>query len=89
MYINGLRAKNIKKKGGIDMWLLVGAVGFISLVALLYTMKVGKEVETQEDAHDSDNRATRKYPILLNPVFIAYIIGFGGIFILIAYFALR
>jgi predicted MFS family arabinose efflux permease len=89
MYINGLRAKNIKKKGGIDMWLLVGAVGFISLVALFFTIKVGKEVETQEDTHDPDTRATRNYPILLNPVFIAYIIGFGGIFILIAYFALR
>ncbi|AUJ25235.1 MULTISPECIES: hypothetical protein [Virgibacillus] len=70
------------------MWYLLALGGLFVAIALFYTIKVGKDVETQKDEYDTEFKATKKHPALFNPVFLAYIIGFGGIILLILYFAL-
>ncbi|GAB2534754.1 hypothetical protein [Gracilibacillus alcaliphilus] len=57
----------------------------VAAAALIYTLKVGQTVDNQKGEHDQDTTATAKHRILLNPVFLAYVIGFGGLLLFIFY----
>ncbi|UOQ48905.1 hypothetical protein MUN88_01830 [Gracilibacillus caseinilyticus] len=59
----------------------------LAIIALLYTIKVGKVVNTRKSEYDTDTKATAKHPVLFNPIFLAYILGFGGLLVLIFYLA--
>ncbi|WP_130860243.1 hypothetical protein [Gracilibacillus timonensis] len=60
-------------------------VVIVGVAGLIYTIRVGKTVNEQEQEHDQDTKITAKHPILFNPVFLAYIIGFGGLLVFIFY----
>nr|QRZ17735.1 hypothetical protein JUJ52_18620 [Virgibacillus sp. AGTR] len=77
-----------KKKGGIYMLLLIVLGAVLVVIALFFTIKVGKDIEERNSEYDTEFKATRKHPVLLNPAFLAYIIGFGFLIIFIAYLAM-
>ncbi|UOQ84518.1 hypothetical protein [Gracilibacillus salinarum] len=59
----------------------------LAIIALLYTVKVGKVVNARKSEYDTDSKGTAKHPVLFNPIFLAYILGFGGLLVLIFYLA--
>ncbi|RCW74945.1 hypothetical protein [Saliterribacillus persicus] len=67
----------------IITFVLVGLVVIVS--GLFITLRLGKQVENRKSELDPEPKATRNHPILLNPVFLAYVIGFGGLLIFAAY----
>ena len=72
------------------MWPVLLIIVLVIVVgALTYTLRVGKTVDTNNSVLDKDNDQTRKHPNSLNPAFLAYIIGFGGLLIFVAYLALK
>ena len=62
------------------------AIIVIAVIALIYTLKIGKTVSTQKGEQDPTTKTAVKHRFLLNPVFLTYVIGFGGLLLLIFYF---
>ncbi|WP_010651288.1 hypothetical protein [Oceanobacillus massiliensis] len=69
------------------MIILLVLSGLLIIFALFYTLRVGKTVETKGES-DTEFKGTRRHPILLNPALYAYLLGFIGIIIYIAYMAM-
>ncbi|MDX8046864.1 hypothetical protein SH601_12800 [Gracilibacillus sp. S3-1-1] len=57
----------------------------IALIGLFYTLKVGKKMNQQKSDYDTDNETVSNHPILINPIFLTYIFGFGGLILFIIY----
>ncbi|MDF2854975.1 MAG: hypothetical protein K0Q87_826 [Neobacillus sp.] len=67
-------------------FILSGLVLLILLGGLLYTLKVGRLVSVRQSEYDTEiNEKTQRHPYLLNPVFLAYIIGIGLVIVYIIY----
>lgn len=62
-----------------DLYFILSGLGLLILVGgLFYTLKIGRLVSARQSEFDPEiNEKTRRHPILLNPVFLAYIIGIG------------
>ncbi|OEH94228.1 hypothetical protein [Bacillus solimangrovi] len=57
-----------------------------SLVSLVYTFKIGQEVDRVKGEYDGEvNKVVRSHHIMRNPVFLAYIIGIVLILGYVAY----
>ncbi|SHN27675.1 hypothetical protein [Gracilibacillus kekensis] len=68
---------------------LIIASLIVALVSLVYTVKVGKTVNAQKNEYDTNPKISEKHPFLFNPVFLAYILGFGALLIFIFFLAMR
>jgi len=63
--------------------LLIGVGGFI------YTLKVVKQTTVRQSEYDSEvSEKVNRHYVLLNPVFLSYLIGFGLLLLFIGYLAL-
>lgn len=53
---------------------------------LFYTLRIGRLVSARQSELDNEiNEKIRKHSILLNPVFLAYIIGIGLVILYMLY----
>jgi hypothetical protein len=69
-------------------FILSGLVLLVLLSGLFYTFKVGSLVSVRQSEYDTEiNEKTQRHPYLLNPVFLAYIIGIGLVIVYIIYHA--
>lgn len=65
---------------------VLAVIAIIMIVGLLVTFRVGKAVSTSNSEYDEEiHDSVRKHPVLLNPVFLAYIIVIGAVLVYIAY----
>lgn len=70
----------------MTFWFVI--IGIILVGSLLYTFRVGRAVDVSKSEIDEEIHPTiRKNWVTLNPVFLAYIIGFGALLLFIAYLA--
>lgn len=62
-----------------DLYFILSGLGLLILVGgLFYTLRIGRLVQARQSEFDTEiNEKIRRHPILLNPVFLAYIIGIG------------
>ncbi|GAE94451.1 hypothetical protein JCM21714_3608 [Gracilibacillus boraciitolerans JCM 21714] len=67
------------------------SIGLIlAVISLIYTVNVGKTVNAQKGGeHDHNSKTAEKHPLLLNPVLLAYVLGFGILFIFIFVLAMQ
>lgn len=71
-------------------FILTVLVLIILVGGLLYTLRIGRLASVKQSEFDSEiNEKTRRHPVLLNPVFLAYIIGIGLAILYIVYHANR
>ncbi len=69
-------------------FILSGLVLLILVGGLLYTLTTGRFVTARQSEFDAEiNEKTRRHPILLNPVFLAYVVGIGLVILFILYHA--
>jgi hypothetical protein len=55
---------------------------------LIYTLRVGKMVDVRQSEFDEEiNEKIQRHHVLLNPVFLAYIIGFGLLLLYVIFIA--
>jgi hypothetical protein len=70
------------------MLIVLALVALILVGGFLYTFKLSRDVTVRKSEYDTEISAkVEKHPYLLNPVFLAYIIGIGAVLIYIAFFA--
>jgi hypothetical protein len=70
--------------------ILAGAALLILVWGLIYTIRNGKVVSTRQSELDTEiNEKTQNHPMLLNPIFLAYIIGIGLAILYIVYQAIN
>lgn len=62
-----------------DFYFILSSLGLLILVGgLFYTLRFGRLVQARQSEFDTEiNEKIPRHPILLNPVFLAYIIGIG------------
>lgn len=62
-----------------DFYIILSSFGLLILVGgLFYTLRIGRLVQVRQSEFDTEiNGKIRRHPILLNPIFLAYIIGIG------------
>ncbi|MEH7502164.1 hypothetical protein V7152_08975 [Neobacillus drentensis] len=66
--------------------ILSGIVLLVLVGGLIFTLGTGRMVSTRSGEFDTEiNKKTQSHPYLLNPVFLAYIIGIGAIILYIIY----
>ncbi|MGG1679081.1 hypothetical protein ACIFOT_25660 [Neobacillus sp. NRS-1170] len=71
-------------------FILSGLVLLILVGGLLYTLTTGRFVSARQSEFDAEiNEKTQRHPILLNPIFFAYIIGIVLVILYIFYHASR
>ncbi|WP_226038261.1 hypothetical protein [Aquibacillus saliphilus] len=68
-------------------WLVLIAL-IVVVFSLFYTLKVGKVINARKGEFDTETKTTRRHSIMLNPIFLAYIIALGGLIIFVAYLTL-
>ncbi len=62
-----------------DLTFILLILGLLILVGgLFYTIKIGRLVQARQSEFDTEiSDKIQKHPVLLNPVFLAYVIGIG------------
>jgi SNF family Na+-dependent transporter len=74
------------KKGGNHMIYFLVIIALILIVGLFVTFGIGKRVSTSNSEFDDEiDNNIRRHPVLLNPVFLAYIIAIGAVLVYIFY----
>ncbi len=72
------------------MTIMVVIIAIILVGGLIYSFRVGRAVDVAKSDYDEEIHANvRRNPVLLNPVFLAYIIGIGAALIYIVYHVIR
>mgnify|MGYP005827996323 CR=1 FL=1 len=72
---------------GLSISLAVLAL-LILISGLIYTFKIGKISSIRQSEYDTEiNEKVQRHPALLNPVFLAYIIGIGLALLYLVYVA--
>lgn len=75
-------------KGGILMIYILAIIAIIMVAGLIYTFKTGKAFSTSNSEYDEEiHENIQRHPILLNPVFLTYIIAIAAILVYIIYLA--
>jgi hypothetical protein len=74
------------KKGGNHMIYVLAVIALILIGGLFVTFGIGKRVSARHSEFDDEiDHNIRKHPVLLNPVFLAYIIAIGAVLVYIFY----
>lgn len=63
-------------------------IAIIMIFGLIYTFRTGKAISTKNSEHDTQiHESIQRHPMLLNPVFLTYIIAIAAVLIYILYHA--
>lgn len=72
------------------MYALLALVFITSLISLIYTYQIGKQVEKANREYDEEvNKDVRAHHLARNPVFLTYIIAAGIIVFYLLYLIMR
>ena len=90
MYTSACFLKWYRKKVVItlfDLYFILSSLVLLILFGgLFYTLRIGRLVSARQSELDTEiKEKTRRHSVLLNPVFLAYIIGIGLVFLYIIY----
>ncbi|HHW36443.1 MAG TPA: hypothetical protein GXX18_04005 [Bacillales bacterium] len=70
-----------------DLSLILSSLGLLILLGgLFYTVRIGRLVSARQSELDTEiDEKIRRHPIVLNPVFLAYVIGIGLVILYMLY----
>jgi len=63
-------------------------IALIIIIGLIVTFRTGKAISAKNSEYDYEiHENIRRHPMLLNPVFLTYIIALGAVLVYIIYLA--
>jgi hypothetical protein len=73
-----------------NLHIILAVIAFLILGGgFIYTLKIGRLISIRQREFDTEiNEKIQRHPILLNPVFLAYVIGIGLVILYIVYLAI-